>query len=171
MSARASRPRRCPNPAWLDHSTDGALPAAHRREWPREPRLTQGSQSEAALKLVADSLDLRRDESHRDDPNLVVQFCGRIAKVDGGLVSILLEELSHAFVAFRRVRASPLNDEVPPVPALVLAGQDRAQQARDADTTARLTVAGWTVLCAWEHDDADEVVARIARLVANSRAS
>jgi DNA mismatch endonuclease (patch repair protein) len=34
-------------------------------------------------------------------------------------------------------------------------------QRRDADQTARLERAGWTVLRAWEHEDPEAVAARI----------
>ncbi|WP_435769687.1 very short patch repair endonuclease [Nocardioides sp. SYSU DS0651] len=37
--------------------------------------------------------------------------------------------------------------------------------ARDADTTSRLRAAGWTVLRFWEHEDPDQVAARVAATV------
>lgn len=36
---------------------------------------------------------------------------------------------------------------------------------RDADTTARLADAGWTVIRVWEHEDPEEAAARVARAV------
>ena len=43
--------------------------------------------------------------------------------------------------------------------------------ARDADTNMRLEAAGWTVLRYWEHDDPNEVAAKIARAVNASTGS
>lgn len=40
-----------------------------------------------------------------------------------------------------------------------------ANTARDADTNARLSQAGWLVLRFWEHDDATEVVENIRQAV------
>jgi len=42
-----------------------------------------------------------------------------------------------------------------------------ANAARDAETTALLEAAGWTVLRFWEHEDPDDVAARIAAVVAD----
>lgn len=42
--------------------------------------------------------------------------------------------------------------------------------ARDAETTAKLSDAGWTVLRFWEHEEALDVAAEVARVVAASRA-
>ncbi|MFF4436786.1 very short patch repair endonuclease [Streptomyces sp. NPDC001621] len=41
--------------------------------------------------------------------------------------------------------------------------------ARDLETTAHLTAAGWTVLRFWEHEAAEEVARRIATSVATGR--
>lgn len=38
-------------------------------------------------------------------------------------------------------------------------------KARDADTDRRLMTEGWTVIRVWEHEDAVDAAARIARLV------
>ncbi|MFT4219340.1 MAG: very short patch repair endonuclease [Microbacterium sp.] len=40
---------------------------------------------------------------------------------------------------------------------------------RDAETSARLAEAGWTVLRFWEHEPVDEIVERIADAVARRR--
>lgn len=40
--------------------------------------------------------------------------------------------------------------------------------ARDDDTTARLKIAGWTVLRFWEHEDVAKVSEEIMRIVRNS---
>jgi DNA mismatch endonuclease, patch repair protein len=42
---------------------------------------------------------------------------------------------------------------------------------RDEDTTKRLGAAGWTVVRVWEHEPADDAVARIAAVVAGQRAA
>lgn len=42
-------------------------------------------------------------------------------------------------------------------------GKIAGNVARDADTNARLTAAGWTVLRYWEHEDATAVVRAIER--------
>lgn len=44
-------------------------------------------------------------------------------------------------------------------------------RARDADTTARLEELGWTVLRAWEHEDVDAVVDRVAAAYRSSSPS
>jgi DNA mismatch endonuclease (patch repair protein) len=41
---------------------------------------------------------------------------------------------------------------------------------RDADTDARLADAGWAVVRAWEHEDAEVVAARVAEVVRARRA-
>lgn len=41
-------------------------------------------------------------------------------------------------------------------------------QARDLDTSQRLTAAGWTVLRFWEHDDVDECADAVVREVIGS---
>ncbi|MGV9233423.1 very short patch repair endonuclease [Streptomyces nigra] len=42
--------------------------------------------------------------------------------------------------------------------------------ARDTETTAHLTAAGWEVLRFWEHESPDEVVVRVAATVERRRA-
>jgi DNA mismatch endonuclease, patch repair protein len=42
-------------------------------------------------------------------------------------------------------------------------------QRRDADTDARLTAAGWTVLRVWEHEPSDAAARRVASVVAHHR--
>jgi DNA mismatch endonuclease (patch repair protein) len=44
-----------------------------------------------------------------------------------------------------------------------------ANRARDRDTDARLTSAGWTVVRVWEHEDPVRAAANIAELVARHR--
>ena len=43
--------------------------------------------------------------------------------------------------------------------------QDRAQQARDGETTAALVAAGWLVLRFWEHDALDTTVEAVVDAV------
>ena len=42
-------------------------------------------------------------------------------------------------------------------------------RARDADTDARLTAAGWMVMRVWEHDDPADVAGRVAAAVRSRR--
>jgi DNA mismatch endonuclease (patch repair protein) len=42
-------------------------------------------------------------------------------------------------------------------------------QARDADTDARLEAAGWTVVRVWEHEHVDVAALRVARTVRSAR--
>jgi DNA mismatch endonuclease (patch repair protein) len=42
-------------------------------------------------------------------------------------------------------------------------------QARDADTTQRLSEAGWIVIRVWEHEDLDAAATRIAAAIASRR--
>ena len=44
-------------------------------------------------------------------------------------------------------------------------GKIAGNVARDAETTARLTEAGWTVLRFWEHESADSVATSIEQVV------
>ena len=46
-----------------------------------------------------------------------------------------------------------------------------ANRRRDADTEARLTEAGWTVLRFWEHDDPVESAAKIIAVVKREAAA
>jgi DNA mismatch endonuclease (patch repair protein) len=45
-----------------------------------------------------------------------------------------------------------------------------ANRARDHDTDARLSTAGWQVVRVWEHEDPTEVAGRIAEIVSGRRA-
>ena len=45
----------------------------------------------------------------------------------------------------------------------------RANQVRDRDTTERLLEAGWAVVRAWEHEDAEQVADRVQAVVLQLR--
>ncbi len=47
----------------------------------------------------------------------------------------------------------------------VVEGKLDTNRSRDADTDARLTEAGWTVLRFWEHDDPVESAAKVVAVV------